>query len=80
VGAVHRLHKVPVVVYAGFNHLAPVSGLAIPRRLRPAPLKLFVIGGDIAAELLDDPDVNAGRLITSELVFGAFELLDFDPL
>ena len=80
VGAIHRTHRVPAVVYAGFNRLAPVSGLSIPERMRPAPANLFVIGGDTAAHLLADPELQDRGVDAAELVFEAFELLDFDPL
>lgn len=80
VGAVQRHRRVPVVVYAGFNRAAPVSGPEVPERLRPAALNLFVIGSDAAAALLDRPELEDLGTPVADLRFEAFELLDFDAL
>jgi hypothetical protein len=78
VGAIHRHHRVPTVVYAGFNDLARVTGVRVPQRVRPGPLNLVVLGTEITAALA--PGVDATELSTDDLVFEAFELLDFDAL
>jgi hypothetical protein len=80
VGAVHRHHRVPAVIYAGFNGLAPVSGIRVPGRLRPGPLNLVVIGAEINAALQHAPELSTTGVSTDELVFETFELLDFDAL
>jgi hypothetical protein len=64
----------------GFNREVEVRGLRAPTWIRPGPLNLFVIGGDIAAALVDDPTIAAASVATDDLAFETFELLDFDAL
>ncbi len=80
VGEIHRHHRVPTVVYAGFNGVAPVTGIRVPRRVRPGPLNLFVIGAEINATLQRAPELATTGVSTDDLVFETFELLDFDAL
>ena len=80
IGAVRRHHRVGPVVYAGFNHLAPVPGVSVPERLRPAALNLFVMGGDDAKRLGIPVGDDRPLIPTDEVLFESCELLDFDAL
>ncbi len=65
VAAVCRHHRAPAAVYAGFNALVHVRGIAPPHRLRPAPLNLVV------HSFSDEVPQETFRLDT-------FEFLDLD--
>lgn len=65
VAAVCRHHRTPALVYAGFNALVRVRGIAPPHRLRPAPLNLVV------HSFSDEVPQETFRLDT-------FEFLDLD--
>jgi hypothetical protein len=65
IGAACRYQRAPVAVYAGFNALVPVRGVAPPHRLRPAPLNLVV------HSFSDDVPQETFRLDT-------YEFLDLD--
>jgi len=67
VTAVARHHRVPVVLYAGFNRHVGVGGVPVPVRYRPAPLNLTWRA--LA------PGLRGGRV-----QFDTFEFLDFDVL
>lgn len=57
--------RAPAAVYAGFNAKVRITGVPIPKRLRPSPLNLIV-------RSFDD-----GRPV-EDLALGTFEFLDFD--
>ena len=69
-------HRVPVAVYAGFNAHVPVRGIAIPKRIQPAPLNLLFIARDEASQFLGLDLDEAGP--QAPATFDTFELLDFD--
>lgn len=64
VAAACRHHRVPAVIYAGFNAQVPVSGFDVPRRYLPKPLNLLFL--------------TLSELEPSEFCFDTFEFLDFD--
>ncbi len=63
--AIIRYHRVGFAVYAGWNDLVPVSGVAPPRKLLPSPLNSLV--RSFTPEI-DNDDIN----------LDAFEFLDMD--
>lgn len=76
IAAALRHHRVPLGIYAGFNRHVPVRGIAIPKRIQPAPLNLLFIARDEASQFLGMDLQQEGP--QAPATFDTFELLDFD--
>lgn len=76
IAAAMRHHRVPMAIYAGFNAHVPVTGVAIPKGIQPAPLNLLFIARDEASAFLGMDLEDEGP--QAPATFDTFELLDFD--